>query len=89
MEQLEDFTTSSPPDASSGGATAASAASVADPQKLLAAITSCTKYLAKNFDSKLGGFGGAPKFPRPSEINHLLRAATQAVRCDLLLLNSG
>jgi uncharacterized protein YyaL (SSP411 family) len=26
---------------------------------------------------KLGGFGGPPKFPRPSEINLLLRAAPE------------
>ena len=27
----------------------------------------------RTFDSKLGGFGGAPKFPRPSVLNFLLR----------------
>jgi uncharacterized protein YyaL (SSP411 family) len=27
----------------------------------------------KRFDKKLGGFGGAPKFPRPSEMDVLLR----------------
>jgi uncharacterized protein len=27
----------------------------------------------RSFDSKLGGFGGAPKFPRPSVLNFLLR----------------
>src|SRR5256885_2890773 len=27
----------------------------------------------RSFDSKLGGFGGAPKFPRPSVHNFLLR----------------
>ena len=27
----------------------------------------------RSFDSQLGGFGGAPKFPRPSAFNFLLR----------------
>eukprot|EP00197_Chlamydomonas_leiostraca_P004455 CAMPEP_0202859470 /NCGR_PEP_ID=MMETSP1391-20130828/1566_1 /ASSEMBLY_ACC=CAM_ASM_000867 /TAXON_ID=1034604 /ORGANISM="Chlamydomonas leiostraca, Strain SAG 11-49" /LENGTH=819 /DNA_ID=CAMNT_0049538503 /DNA_START=158 /DNA_END=2617 /DNA_ORIENTATION=- len=30
--------------------------------------------LARRFDARLGGFGGAPKFPRPAEINALLAA---------------
>lgn len=29
----------------------------------------------RSFDSRLGGFGGAPKFPRPATINFLLRYA--------------
>jgi uncharacterized protein len=29
--------------------------------------------IARNFDSKYGGFGGAPKFPRPVTLNFLLR----------------
>ena len=31
------------------------------------------KSLAENYDSEYGGFGGAPKFPRPSELLFLLR----------------
>jgi uncharacterized protein YyaL (SSP411 family) len=31
------------------------------------------RQLARSFDSKLGGFGSAPKFPRPSVYNFLLR----------------
>jgi uncharacterized protein YyaL (SSP411 family) len=31
------------------------------------------KQMAARFDSKLGGFGSAPKFPRPSELNLLFR----------------
>lgn len=27
----------------------------------------------KRFDSKFGGFGGAPKFPTPAHLKHLLR----------------
>ena len=30
-------------------------------------------YFDNAFDNQLGGFGGAPKFPRPSELNFLLR----------------
>ncbi|MDX2181329.1 MAG: thioredoxin domain-containing protein [Bryobacteraceae bacterium] len=29
--------------------------------------------LRRNFDTRLGGFGGAPKFPRPVNLNFLLR----------------
>jgi hypothetical protein len=32
----------------------------------------------ERYDARLGGFGAAPKFPRPSEINALLAAAQQA-----------
>ena len=33
---------------------------------------------SENFDAQEGGFGGAPKFPRPSVLNFLLRYATPA-----------
>jgi len=36
------------------------------------AMDSCTQMLAARYDDKLGGFGNAPKFPRPSELNLLL-----------------
>ncbi|KAF5835573.1 Six-hairpin glycosidase-like protein [Dunaliella salina] len=36
------------------------------------ALTTCTAQLARRFDPDRGGFGGAPKFPRPCEINNLL-----------------
>ena len=36
------------------------------------AMDLCTRMLASRFDSRHGGFGGAPKFPRPAEINALL-----------------
>jgi uncharacterized protein YyaL (SSP411 family) len=71
MGQLEDLT-SSPP--SSPGEAAA-----VDPKQRLAAVQGCAKSLMKGYDPKLGGFGGPPKFPRPSEINLLLRAATEQV----------
>ncbi len=35
-------------------------------------IESCYSMLASRFDPTLGGFGAAPKFPRPAEINLLL-----------------
>ncbi len=41
------------------------------------------------FDSRLGGFGGAPKFPRPSVLNFLLRyyaEAHQDEALDMVLL---
>jgi uncharacterized protein len=36
-------------------------------------LESCYLQFRRSFDSRLGGFGGAPKFPRPSVLNFLLR----------------
>ena len=36
-------------------------------------VDSCFYSLRRSHDSRLGGFGGAPKFPRPSTHNFLLR----------------
>jgi uncharacterized protein len=36
-------------------------------------LESCFLQLRRSFDPKLGGFGGAPKFPRPVALNFLLR----------------
>jgi uncharacterized protein len=36
-------------------------------------LESCFMQFRRSFDSRLGGFGGAPKFPRPSGLNFLLR----------------
>ena len=47
------------------------------PADLVSIVTSTSKQLMKGFDNKEGGFGGPPKFPRPSEINLLLRAYHQ------------
>jgi uncharacterized protein YyaL (SSP411 family) len=38
----------------------------------------------RSFDSKLGGFGGAPKFPRPSVLNFLLRYWAETKEDDAL-----
>jgi hypothetical protein len=63
IEQLKHFS-----DLSAGGAEGS-------PQEWLDAA-----YFAfrRSFDPKLGGFGGAPKFPRPSVLNFLLRYGKQA-----------
>jgi uncharacterized protein YyaL (SSP411 family) len=55
----------------------AEAASVQAPRERDAAIDACANALARRFDARQGGFGGAPKFPRPSE---LLLLMTQYVR---------
>jgi uncharacterized protein len=39
----------------------------------LAILDSAFNQFRRSFDSRLGGFGGAPKFPRPSVHNFLLR----------------
>ena len=38
-----------------------------------AVMESAYQYFRRSFDARLGGFGGAPKFPRPSVHNFLLR----------------
>jgi len=37
------------------------------------AVSLCAMQLSKGFDAKLGGFGGAPKFPRPVEVALMMR----------------
>jgi uncharacterized protein YyaL (SSP411 family) len=39
------------------------------------ACEKCFQYFYENFDPAHGGFGGAPKFPRASNLNFLFRAA--------------
>lgn len=39
------------------------------------AFEKCFQYFYENFDQAHGGFGGAPKFPRASNLNFLFRAA--------------
>eukprot|EP00877_Chromochloris_zofingiensis_P013089 jgi/Chrzof1/8033/UNPLg00078.t1 len=55
----------------------AATASQLSTQQLVGAVKACAQQLGKRFDSEHGGFGGPPKFPRPSEINILLRAHSQ------------
>ncbi len=40
-----------------------------------AAFEKCFEYFNESFDAQNGGFGGAPKFPRASNLNFLFRAA--------------
>ena len=40
-----------------------------------AAFEKCFEYFNDNFDAQNGGFGGAPKFPRASNLHFLFRAA--------------
>jgi uncharacterized protein YyaL (SSP411 family) len=39
----------------------------------------------RSFDARLGGFGGAPKFPRPSVLNFLLRYGSEEARGMVLV----
>lgn len=43
-----------------------------------AVLTTARDQLAKDFDPQHGGFGGAPKFPHPSQLERLLRHAALA-----------
>jgi hypothetical protein len=48
-----------------------------------AAFEKAYRYYVESFDSLHGGFGGAPKFPRPANLAFLLRcAAIQGVRTE-------
>jgi len=54
-----------------------------------APLKSCRAQLARSFDSRHGGFGGAPKFPHPLTIERLLRdwrASVAAPEPDLQAL---
>ena len=42
-----------------------------------ATLTNALNQLTKRFDGDLGGFGSAPKFPSPSNLNFLLRLSTR------------
>jgi uncharacterized protein YyaL (SSP411 family) len=42
---------------------------LADPK----VVENCFQAFRRSFDAELGGFGGAPKFPRPSVLNFLIR----------------
>eukprot|EP00271_Cylindrocystis_brebissonii_P000193 TRINITY_DN10235_c0_g1_i1.p1 TRINITY_DN10235_c0_g1~~TRINITY_DN10235_c0_g1_i1.p1 ORF type:complete len:878 (+),score=197.93 TRINITY_DN10235_c0_g1_i1:302-2935(+) len=53
-------------------ATAASSRGIEE-SKAEQAVKTCAETLSEQFDSRHGGFGGPPKFPRPSELNLLLR----------------
>lgn len=44
---------------------------LSDSQAIIA-MDSCAQMMAARYDEALGGFGSAPKFPRPSEMNLLL-----------------
>ena len=41
-------------------------------------LTAAYDQLARSFDEVNGGFGGAPKFPRPVTLNFLFRFAHHA-----------
>src|SRR5438309_1341288 len=62
----------------------------ADAELSDAPLKSCRAQLARSFDSRSGGFGGAPKFPHPQSIERLLRdwhASTTAAEPDLQALH--
>ena len=61
-----------------GEASAAGPAESGAPGK--EAITLCLNQLTRSFDDDLGGFGGAPKFPRPVTLNLLFRIAAREGR---------
>lgn len=68
MRQLQEFTAPAKPSAEALTAAAQGAA-----------LDSCAAQLARRFDARLGGFGGAPKFPRPAELNSLFAQHSRLV----------
>jgi uncharacterized protein len=58
---------------SGGGAAGAAKADLTDEGGQ--AFEQCFQYLSENFDQQDGGFGGAPKFPRASNLDFLFRCA--------------
>jgi uncharacterized protein len=66
------------------------APAAADTELTDAPLTACRAQLARSFDSRSGGFGGAPKFPHPQSIERLLRdwhASAAAPKPDLQALH--
>jgi len=66
------------------------APAAADTELTDAPLTACRTQLARSFDSRSGGFGGAPKFPHPQSIERLLRdwhASAAAPEPDLQALH--
>ena len=61
--------------APSGGATAAGGAGAAVAG--IDALAAGVQQFAASFDTRHGGFGGAPKFPRPAELLFLLRESVR------------
>ncbi|GLI71352.1 hypothetical protein VaNZ11_016520 [Volvox africanus] len=59
------------------GAAAAAGGAALSPALASAAVDACAHDLGRRYDAEFGGFGGAPKFPRPCEINLLFRAASR------------
>ena len=47
-------------------------------------LENCFLQLRRSFDVKLGGFGGAPKFPRPVVLNFLLRYYSRTRNAEAL-----
>jgi hypothetical protein len=43
----------------------------------------------RSFDSRWGGFGSAPKFPRPSALNYLIRYYAKTANADALEMVTG
>ena len=60
-----------------------------EPSQSATAIQRCIDQLAERFDAQLGGFGGAPKFPRPAEVNLLLVAALRDASAERAASSSG
>jgi uncharacterized protein YyaL (SSP411 family) len=51
-------------------------------------IADAQEVFARTFDARHGGFGGAPKFPRPSVLNFLLRSGEEPRRMALETLRA-
>ena len=64
--------------ATSGGAAGGSIPAVAGVDALAAGV----QQFASSFDARHGGFGGAPKFPRPAELLFLLRESARGGEVD-------
>ena len=60
------------------------AAAPADDVPGPAALERAAAEFARGFDRRHGGFGGAPKFPRPSELLFLLREQVRGAKPELL-----
>ncbi len=75
IEQLRQRAAAQEPASESGEASHAGSESMDLTEPAGAAFEQCFQYFYETFDAEKGGFGGAPKFPRASNLSFLFRVA--------------
>ena len=77
LERLRSLQSPSAGGAPGGSATGAAGGSMSAAVAGVDALAAGVQQFASSFDARHGGFGGAPKFPRPAELLFLLRESAR------------